>query len=131
MDRDVKRRFIGTLFLTGFILAFGTFIYLARIPCIFSSLSGLYCAGCGTGRMLHSLLQLDFRSAFAYNPFMMVFLPITAVFFIAQAAVYVKKGTLFSSVPAKGFLLLVILLGLLYSVMRNLSAFSYLAPISY
>jgi len=129
MDREMKKRLIGTLVVTGFIFAFGTFIYLARIPCIFSSLSGLYCAGCGTGRMLHSLLQLDFRSAFAYNPFMMVFLPIMTVLLIAQAAVYVKKGTLFSSVPAKGFLLFVVLLGILYSVMRNLSAFSYLAPV--
>ena len=128
MDREMKKRFIGTLTVAVFVLAFGTVIYLARIPCIFSGLTGFYCAGCGTGRMLHSLLQLDFVSAFAYNPFMMVFLPLTAVFLIAQAAAYVKKGTLFASVPAKAFLLLVILLGLLYSVMRNLSAFSYLAP---
>lgn len=129
MNPYMKKRLIATLTITGFILAFGTFIYLARIPCIFSSLSGLYCAGCGIGRMLRSLLQLDFRSAFTYNPFMMVFLPIITVFLIVQATIYVKKGTLFASVPAKSFLLLVILLGLLYSVMRNLSAFSYLAPV--
>lgn len=129
MDREMKKRLIGTLTVAGFVIVFGTFVYLARIPCVFSSLSGLYCAGCGTGRMLHSLLQLDFRSAFAYNPFMMIFLPLVTVFLVAQAVIYVKKGTLFASVPAKGFLLLVILLGLLYSVMRNLSAFSYLAPV--
>lgn len=129
MDRDMKRRLIGTITVAVFILAFGTLLYLLKIPCIFSSISGLYCAGCGTGRMLHSLLHLDFRSAFAYNPFMMVFLPIMAVFLIVQAVLYVKKGTLFASMPAKSFLLLVILLGLLFSVMRNLSAFSYLAPV--
>lgn len=128
MDREMKKRLIGTLTVTAFILVFGTVIYLARVPCIFSSLSGVYCAGCGTGRMLHSLLRLDVHTAFAYNPFMMVFLPPFAVFLVVQAVLYVKKGTLFSSVPAKCFLIFVILLGLLYSVMRNLSAFSYLAP---
>lgn len=43
--------------------------------CIFKSLTGLSCPGCGAQRATHELLHLNFKSAFAYNPLLVVSLP--------------------------------------------------------
>lgn len=40
----------------------------AMIPCFYLSTSGFLCPGCGTTRMLLSLLQFKFADAYAYNP---------------------------------------------------------------
>jgi len=35
--------------------------------CIFNSLTGYYCPGCGSQRAIHSLLHLDFAGVVSYN----------------------------------------------------------------
>ena len=40
--------------------------------CIFHSLTGVYCPGCGSQRALHSLLHLDLAGVISYN---FLFLP--------------------------------------------------------
>lgn len=40
--------------------------------CMFHSLTGAYCPGCGSQRALHSLLHLDFAGVISYN---FLFLP--------------------------------------------------------
>jgi hypothetical protein len=37
-------------------------------PCMFRALTGYYCIGCGTTRMLHALVHFDLPRAFAMNP---------------------------------------------------------------
>ncbi len=37
-------------------------------PCLFRSLTGYYCPGCGGGQALSLLLSGDFAGAFYYNP---------------------------------------------------------------
>lgn len=40
--------------------------------CIFNSVTGYYCPGCGSQRAIHSLLHLDFAGVVSYN---FLFLP--------------------------------------------------------
>lgn len=40
--------------------------------CLFNSLTGYYCPGCGSQRAIHSLLHLDFAGVVSYN---FLFLP--------------------------------------------------------
>ena len=35
--------------------------------CLFNSLTGYYCPGCGSQRAVHSLLHLDFAGVISYN----------------------------------------------------------------
>jgi hypothetical protein len=35
--------------------------------CLFNSLTGYYCPGCGSQRAIHSLLHLDFAGVVSYN----------------------------------------------------------------
>ena len=39
-----------------------------KIPCLYLLTTGLRCPGCGTTRMLLSLLRFDFAAAVSYNP---------------------------------------------------------------
>lgn len=38
------------------------------IPCLFKTVFGIECWGCGITRALSALLNADFRDSFAYNP---------------------------------------------------------------
>lgn len=44
-------------------------------PCVFHSVTGYHCPGCGTARGLHRLLHGDIRGAFAMNALTMIALP--------------------------------------------------------
>ena len=41
---------------------------LIHFRCLFKYLFNFYCAGCGTTRMIKSLIKLDFYQSFRYNP---------------------------------------------------------------
>ncbi|ADL03247.1 DUF2752 domain-containing protein [Lacrimispora saccharolytica] len=43
-------------------------IFGLGLPCLFHSLTGLYCPGCGGTRAVRSLLQGDLRMSFQYHP---------------------------------------------------------------
>lgn len=49
------------------------------IPCPFQLLTGLNCPFCGTTRMAAALLQGDLAQAWAFNPPMLVVLPVVAL----------------------------------------------------
>ena len=52
--------------------------------CVFLSLTGYRCAGCGLQRAIHSLLHLDLRTALAYNFYFVLLLPWTAAVLMAS-----------------------------------------------
>lgn len=50
-------------------------------PCIFHTLSGYWCAGCGITRALHALVHGDVARAFGMNPLAVLLLPFAALAF--------------------------------------------------
>jgi hypothetical protein len=50
--------------------------------CVFHSVTGLHCPGCGATRCLHALVHGDLPQALAYNPLLVVALPLLAVGFV-------------------------------------------------
>lgn len=52
--------------------------------CPFYALTGLKCAGCGTQRAIHQLLNLHFAKAFSYNAAMVLSIPLLAFLFGAD-----------------------------------------------
>lgn len=65
----------------------GTAVYYLADPstsrwmpqCIIHRLTGYQCPGCGSQRMLHALLHGDIASAWSYNAFLLMMLPLIAV----------------------------------------------------
>lgn len=98
------------------------------LPCIFHQITGLYCPGCGTGRMMMSFLGLNFVQAFRYNPAVFVGLPFIVYYLVATAIAYIKgyakkTGTIETIII---IILFILILGL--GALRNIPAFFYLAP---
>lgn len=68
------------------------------MPCYFHEITGLQCPGCGTSRMALSIMKLDLKSAFAYNPVAFIAFPawfvISVLAFIGKPAIFRKKEVL-------------------------------------
>ncbi len=98
--------------------------------CLFNSITGYYCPGCGSQRALHSLLHLDFGGVVGYN-----FLFIPGFFLILYHYLHpllngffgLKLPNVFYFKSAPRIILWVIIL---FWIARNLpfSPFSALAP---
>lgn len=110
----------------------GPFLLRLLPPCGIHSLTGLYCAGCGGTRALHSLLRLDIVSALKNN------LPVVLLMIFGAIGVIRYNLTVFTG-PVKradtkiGVLCIAFLaFMLIYMVLRNipLPAFEILRPLS-
>jgi hypothetical protein len=55
-------------------------------PCLFHTLSGLYCAGCGVTRALHALLHGDLHLAIKMNPLLVISAPALALIVVSAIA---------------------------------------------
>lgn len=89
-------------------------------PCLFRSLTGLYCPGCGSLRGLHQLLHGNFSAAFGLNPLMVLSLPFLAYSFISYS-MFIVRGRALPSVflrPVWIWLLLGIILA--FWILRNI-----------
>lgn len=95
-------------------------------PCLFRSLTGLYCPGCGLTRALHALVHFDLARAFAMNPLVVLSLPLLALMALdgvggRRLLPAAAARVLFNGFGWVGALLL-------FGVLRNLPAFAWLAP---
>ena len=101
----------------------------AGIPCVFYQITGFYCSGCGASRALRSVLHLDFYQAFRYNAIFTLALPVLAAYFCALCFSYIRFGRdkISEKIPMK-FVWVLIAAALVYGILRNVQAFSFLAP---
>jgi len=96
------------------------------IPCPFNEFLHIYCPGCGSTRMIRSLLQFDFYQAFRYNPLLFILLfPIGGVI-IGEVIYFIKNRRLFN-ISTKIYIILIVLI-FVYWILRNIPYFSWLAP---
>jgi len=104
----------------------------ATPPCWFYELTGLYCAGCGSGRAFLAILRADFYAAFRFQPLMIIFLPFLCYYCLKQyiAFVFGRDILPFPKIRSRfwGIFLLVLIIS--YWVLRNIPIFPFdlLAP---
>lgn len=104
-------------------------ILLLRPRCLILEFTGFYCAGCGTQHMLLALLRGDLSGALRENLFMLVLLPGAGVYIIAELVRYVLgRRPLYRFRAFIPLLLAVLGLGVVFTVLRNLPGFQWLAP---
>lgn len=98
--------------------------------CIFHSVTGLYCPGCGMTRALYQLMHGNLSAALAMNPLLFLFLPFMVYAFLSYALVIIRgrglPGVLLNPNLAKLLFWIVVAFG----VLRNIpvSPFNLLAP---
>ncbi len=137
MNTDTKKRFLlvikkaAIIFLLG--LIYYGFICLTGyvIPCIFNLATGLYCPGCGITRMFLSLAQFDFVSAAHNNLLVFSLLAPLIIYLFVKLVRYIIKGQLCYTTADKIAIIFIALAVLAFWIMRNMSQFSFLAPIPY
>lgn len=78
----------------AFGLGYGIWVWKTGLamPCLFRSITGFRCPGCGMTRMCVALLHLDFESAFHYNQVLFFLMPVLGIIFLIDAVGYVKTG---------------------------------------
>ncbi|MBQ6579693.1 MAG: DUF2752 domain-containing protein [Oscillospiraceae bacterium] len=102
----------------------------AGIPCMFHQITGFYCSGCGASRALRSILHFDFYRALRYNAIFTICLPLFAVYFTSLSVSYIRFGKdRVSEKISMKIVWIFIALALIYGVLRNVPAFSFLAPV--
>lgn len=98
--------------------------------CLFNSLTGYYCPGCGSQRALHSMLHLDFAGVVSYN---FLFIPGFLLIFyhylhpVVNRLFYWKLPNIFYFKSTPWIILAVVVL---FWIARNIPfyPFSVLAP---
>ena len=133
----MKKRILITLAAAFFAAAALIYLYFtgegegAGIPCVFYQMTGFYCSGCGASRALRSILHLDFYQALRYNAIFTFALPLIAAYFCALFLSYIRfgKDKISEKIPMK-IIWIFIAVALIYGILRNIPAFSFLAPIT-
>ena len=95
--------------------------------CPWLMVTGTFCPGCGTLRMLHALTHGDVTTAVAMNPFALVMVVVLAAGWMAwawQARWGLPVATWVPQWAATGYLVLTVV----YWVARNLPGLRWLAP---
>lgn len=90
------------------------------IPCLFYTVTGWLCPGCGVSRMCMALLRLDLAAAFHYNAAILLLLPIGGVLALRQAWLYVKTGRARLSRIETAMIVCMIVFMLVFGVWRNI-----------
>ena len=123
MERKRSRIVIVLLMAAGFVLfgvGYGTLVRRGvGLPCLFYTVCGLRCPGCGISRGLAALLAGRVGDFLQYNPFapLIVFYILWVGFFTAKRYVTVAEWQYVS--PCKWVDILVLVLVLVWWVLRN------------
>jgi hypothetical protein len=130
---SANARFAG-LVLGAVTLAIGAMIFFfnptthAFYPvCQFHQLTGLNCPGCGATRSLYALLHGHFSTALRDNALFVVALLVAAIYGI-RFAVQKFRGRPVGELFSAHWLWPALAVALVFSVLRNLPAFSFLSP---
>lgn len=119
--------FCGAVVLLALLYYLVTQLTPFRIPCIFQTITGLACPGCGVSHFCIRLLHLDFAGAVRENLALAVLLPI----WCAAGVVRLVWHPRWLAKNSRGEALLLwgsIVLLLLFGVMRNMPGMEFLLP---
>lgn len=126
----MKKRLIKIIFLDSFIVIISLMYYFLNkyfnigIPCLFYQITGLKCPGCGITRLIFSLIKLNFKQAFFYNPLVFILLPFIVFYIIYQEYLYItkKEDQIIKKIPSYIYYVLIIIL-IIYAIFRNIFSF--------
>ena len=90
------------------------------VPCIFRTLTGWQCPGCGITRACLSLLKGEIRTSFSYNPFLYFAGP-CIIYLIVRGDLNYIKGDAYRLGTADTVLIYILIMAaLIFGVVRNL-----------
>ena len=130
---SVKKRLIIGLGLPAILLLLILYEQLdgKSLQCPFYQLTKLYCPGCGSGRAVRALLQGEFAQSFRWNPLLYLLgVPAAIAVLYEYVRIVFLPWKLRPIVLSRGVCFLLLVLIIAWWILRNIPAFSFLAPIS-
>lgn len=90
------------------------------VPCIFRTLTGWQCPGCGITRACLSLLKGEIRTSFSYNPFLYIAGPCIIYLIVRGDLNYIKDNTFQLNRQDTVLTYILTVAALIFGVVRNL-----------
>lgn len=90
------------------------------IPCLFYTVTGLSCPGCGISRMFLNICKMQWYEAFISNPVIFMLLPFAAIYILRRMVIYIRTGTYRENTVTNGFFAVVLVILIVFGVVRNL-----------
>ncbi len=87
--------------------------------CPFLVLTGLKCPGCGSQRVIHSLLNGDIAAAWHYNAFMVAALPIVVLYSYAELT-RTRRPALYNRLNSPSVIWTIFAIVVLWWLLRNI-----------
>ena len=121
-----KAIIISILLVILILLAVLDIFEVIGLPCVFHEYLHIWCPGCGSTRMIRSLLHFEFYQAFRYNPLIFILLFPFGGTILVEIVYFIKNRRLFN-ISNKIYIVLIIMI-IIYTILRNIPYFSWLAP---
>ena len=134
MNKEQRKRLgqLAKIVAVALLLGIAYFIFIKltgwALPCPIRLVTGKYCPGCGSSRMMLALLRFDFEEAFRANRLLFFLLPLVLVYGLVKGFRYIKMGQEKQTLPEQIAVLLVCVATVVFWVMRNMEQFAFLAP---
>ena len=98
--------------------------------CLFHSLTGFYCPGCGSSRALHQLLLGHIGAAIGFNPILVLSLPFLGAYYLGYAVAAFRSKPWPRIVLRPSWVWTTLSVVVLFGLLRNIPVkpFSWLAP---
>ena len=110
---------IALIFISIFYFVFDPMESKFMPQCVFHHLTGLQCMGCGSQRVIHSLLHGDLKGAFQANALVTLSLPF--IFFLIWLEIYrVKYSRLYAKVFSSSVIWSIGIILALWFLIRNI-----------
>lgn len=133
MDKKARLKKLITTLTVIFSVGILYYIFIKvsgfAVPCVIHQLTGIYCSTCGITRMFVALFELDIVLA-ARNNLLALLLIIPTILFVANKGIkYVKYGVLKFTKFEKLCAVILLILLVAFTVLRNIPGFELLRPI--
>ena len=129
--KTAARVIIGISVPAALFLSVFLFLKFKSPACLFHSVTGLYCPGCGAGRALDALFHLKIGDALQSNLLFTLSLPLGAAFLVKWyvSVVSGREVMKFLQITGTGAIIYAVITGVFF-VARNVPAapFKYLSP---
>ena len=110
----------GIILLAGILYAVFVRLTGLAVPCIFRTLTGWQCPGCGITRACLSLLKGEIRTSFSYNSFLYIAGPCIIYLIVRGALNYIKDNTFQLNRQHTVLIYILTVAALIFGVVRNL-----------
>ena len=120
--RRMHKRLLVSGALVALLLAYYLLVKVTGvgIPCLFNRVTGLECPGCGITHMYMAMFELDFYTAFKYNPYVFAIQLILYYFVIKEYLGWLRNVETTFNRCENIVLLLLIVSSLVFTVLRNI-----------